>query len=61
MSVKAATAEMMKAWALIREKYPTDHVANAERILKAAYFRLNTNANGIVLAENLVSMYSQIR
>lgn len=28
--VEAGTAEMMKAWTLIRQDYPTDHVTDAE-------------------------------
>ena len=61
MNVEAATEEMMKAWSLVREQHPSDHAVNAERLLKAAFSKLNTDLNSIVSAENLQRMYSQIR
>lgn len=60
-SVAAMNAEMMAAWSLIRQDHPTDHPANAERLLKEAFTRLNADHNAVVSAENLRQMYAQIR
>jgi hypothetical protein len=60
-AVESATAEMMKAWTLVRAKHPSDHVTNAERILKEAFSRLTANPDATVSAKSLQDMYSQIR
>lgn len=61
--IKGATAEMMSAWAMVRRDFPSDHPVNAERDLKKAYATLSAdaNANAVISAESLRSMYANIR
>ena len=60
-AVKAATAEMMAAWKMVRKDFPKDHEINAERILKAAFSKLNADSSAIISAQSLRQVYAELR
>jgi hypothetical protein len=54
-------AEMKQAWLLVRKEHPTDSEADAQRILKNAFTKLNSDPNAVIQAERLREVYAEIR